>query len=344
MPMSAFLDTTPTLEDRWRAVILFGRNVACYKFALGQCLLALGRAGKTSVLLADLGLPFATRICEHLRHCDKQGTPRASRFLQACRDFNAGLLKPEGLAEAAARLGFNNVIDAFHVVNQGEVGARFFTDDRKGGAPRITLTDELFRMLEGYQERNLDHEVAARWHLVETAWDLGVAARSLVVEFDPAHERLFALDRALARRSITSCRDALNGYQKGKCFYCFADVSVRPGAADLADIDHFFPHALQAQEPRINLDGVWNLVLACQGCNRGSDGKFSRLPALPYLERLERRNTFLIESHHPLRETLLLQTGDTRGGRRAFLQGLFTRSKRLLIHTWRAGHEHQPAF
>jgi hypothetical protein len=34
---------------------------------------------------------------------------------------------------------------------------------------------------------------------------------------------------------------------------------------------------------------------------------------LPFglLERLSRRNEFLIESHHPLRETLILQTGHT---------------------------------
>lgn len=29
----------PTLENYWRAVILFGRNVASYKFALGKSLL-----------------------------------------------------------------------------------------------------------------------------------------------------------------------------------------------------------------------------------------------------------------------------------------------------------------
>jgi SAM-dependent methyltransferase len=109
-----------------------------------------------------------------------------------------------------------------------------------------------------------------------------------------------------------------------------------PTRADLTDVDHFFPHTLGPHEPRVNLDGVWNLVLACQECNRGPAGKFARLPGLPYLERLQTRNTFLIESHHPLRETLMSQTGETRERRREFLQGLFTRSKRLLLHTWTA--------
>jgi hypothetical protein len=69
-----------------------------------------------------------------------------------------------------------------------------------------------------------------------------------------------------------------------------------------------------------NLDGVWNLVLACQTCNRGTNGKFDSTPALQYIERLSKRNEYLILSAHPLRETLIYQTGDTAHARRKFLQ------------------------
>jgi hypothetical protein len=37
--MTGFLDIQPTVENRWRALVLFGRNVATYKFALGRVLL-----------------------------------------------------------------------------------------------------------------------------------------------------------------------------------------------------------------------------------------------------------------------------------------------------------------
>ncbi len=33
--MALFEDTEPSLDGYWRAIILFGRNVASYKFALG---------------------------------------------------------------------------------------------------------------------------------------------------------------------------------------------------------------------------------------------------------------------------------------------------------------------
>ena len=52
---------------------------------------------------------------------------------------------------------------------------------------------------------------------------------------------------------------------------------------------------------------VWNLVLACRTCNRGVNGKFARVADIRYLTCLHTRNSFLIESHHPLRQTLMQQ-------------------------------------
>ena len=77
-------------------------------------------------------------------------------------------------------------------------------------------------------------------------------------------------------------------------------------------IQVIFPHALSSQVTGVNWDGVWNLVLACPDCNRGEGGKFARIPAPEYLRRLNRRNEYLVGSHHPLRETLITQTGRRR--------------------------------
>lgn len=116
-----FVETAPTLEDFWRSIILFGRNVASYKFVLGKSLLELAGQGREEVSLDDLAVPFARHLCEHLELCDKQGTFAKSRFLDGCRAYNRGDLTEAQLIEQTARLGFNNVIDAFHVVNQGDV-------------------------------------------------------------------------------------------------------------------------------------------------------------------------------------------------------------------------------
>ena len=95
---------------------------------------------------------------------------------------------------------------------------------------------------------------------------------------------------------------------------------------------------------RINWDGMWNLVLACRRCNRGIDGKASRLPERKFLERLSTRNEFFIASHHPLRETLIAQTGSSREQRIHFLNSAYSTGWEWLIHTWKPRFENEPAF
>ena len=119
---------------------------------------------------------------------------------------------------------------------------------------------------------------------------------------------------------MTGVRSALNGYQKGRCFYCRVEINLTPGSEAYAEVDHLLPFVLQKRGLIKNIDAVWNLVLACKGCNRGLSGKFDAIPSIEYLENLEQRNEYLIKSHHPLRETLRGQMGDTEEKRHKFLQ------------------------
>jgi hypothetical protein len=62
--MMHFIEVHPSIENYWRALILFGRNVASYKFALGKALLELRAVPGDLIKLDDLALPFARNICE----------------------------------------------------------------------------------------------------------------------------------------------------------------------------------------------------------------------------------------------------------------------------------------
>lgn len=210
--MPEFLERQRTPENYWRAVILFGQNVASYKFALAKSLIELSANGNESVKLNDLAEPFSRHIVEHLSKAPKQATSSSSRFLDSCRKFTSGEIGKDELIGQTAKLGFNNVIDAFHVVNHDEIPIRFFTDERKNGGG-IRLTDKLFGLRERLQFGNLPSEVEARWRLVETAWQLRVARTALAVDVE--NESL-VVSRNGRRANLTSCRDALNGYQKGK--------------------------------------------------------------------------------------------------------------------------------
>lgn len=328
-----FVEFTPTAENYWRAIVLFGLNVASYKFALAKSLLELSEKQGEQIMLEDLAAPFSRHICEHLAQAPKQITAPTSGFLDACMRFNRGDLSEPQLIDTTVRLGFKNVIDAFHVVNRKEVPLRFFIDERQNGAIRIT--DKFYLMQSIQEAQNLPAEVEARWRLVETAWALKISRNLVGVGYDFETKNLFASD-ANRRTVITSCRWALNGYQKGKCFYCGRAISVCSGDPHLAEVDHFFPHMLSRVSDAFStyVDGVWNLVLACETCNRGENGKFARIPDLRLMDRLHRRNEYLISSHHPLRETIIAQTATSAPARRDFLQGKYNQARSLAIHTW----------
>jgi len=311
-----FLSTTPSVKSCWRGIILYGRNTASYKFALATALLEIKPESGQLIKLEDIAPSFATSIANHLKASPKQITTQAGKFIKACEAYNVdGVLSK--LVDATVAYGFANVIDAFHIVGSAPVHHHFYIDERSTNKG-IRITEEFSQVLHGIQRSNLELEVDARWRLVETAWNLNLPANLLVVQHDEALGELFTQDSLHRRRSVTSCRSALNGYQKGRCFYC--DASLRLNGIDSnTDVDHFFPHRLKLTHPHINLDGVWNLVLACDQCNRGPKGKLDRIPALSLLERLHQRNEYLIESHHPLRETLINQTGKTAAVRASFL-------------------------
>ena len=328
--MGRFLGATPTPVDNFRGIILFGRNVASYKFALAQSLIDLAEQGRYEVSLEELAVPYALHLTEHLAQAPRQTTSPRSQFLEACRKYNSGHLDQSGLTDITVRLGFNNVIDAFHVVANGEVGTRFFRDERKGKTKGIVLTDAVGHLLSA-EQFSPRAEVNGRWRLVETAWDLGLDTS--VVRADQSGDYLLTRDR---RTQITGSRGALNGYQRGACFYCYRHISIRGHDSDLADVDHVIPHTLQRRGVLHNLDGVWNLVLACRECNRGTNGKFHAVPALKYIERLNLRNEYLIASAHPLRETLIAQTGASREARRWFLQSTYNEAQTAIPITWSA--------
>ncbi len=328
-----FKEQYPSRESYWRSIILFGRNVATYKFALAESLLTLAEQGKTEVKLAELAVPYAENLCRHLETAPKQVTSSKSEFLATCKAFNDGRVSREKLLDTTVAKGFNNVIDAFHVVNNQNIPIEFYKKDYSHAAKKIQLTDEIFRLQESLNAENLPAEAEARWHLVEKAWELGISKDMMYVRYDDSGCRLYVIEEN-RRRNVTSARNALNGYQKGKCFYCFDGITVVQGLENSCDVDHFFPHMLQPHFPDVNLDGVWNLVLACPPCNRGPQGKFAGVPEIKYLERLHRRNEFLISSHHPLRETIIRQTGRTEQERIAFLRMMDRRAIDLLVHRW----------
>jgi hypothetical protein len=66
--------------------------------------------------------------------------------------------------------------------------------------------------------------------------------------------------------------------------------------------------------------------------------------SLRLLERLSKRNEFLIASHHPLRETLMKQTGASEIERRQFLNAMHMEAMGVLVHEWEPVEVAEPLF
>ena len=305
MSAELFLANDPRLETVWRAIILYGGNSATFKFALAKTLLELRPESGRHITLAELAEPYSRNLVEHLKKADKQGTAPTSNFLKACRQSITGEVTHEKLIETTVKLGFVNVLNAFHIVDSATL-SRFF-DLKQSNSIRdgIVVTDNFSKLLETDQLGSLEKEAEARWRLVEAAWEMRISRRLLGIEFDSRTKLLNGVAQ-YRRVSLTSCRSALNSYQKGKCFYCNCTISLsNPNLHP--HVDHFFPWKLQAEtEFRGDVDGVWNLVLACRDCN---SRKGKKLPTGRLQRKLLTRNNLLIESHHPLRETLMNQYG-----------------------------------
>ena len=133
-----FIEPKSSIETYWRAIILIGRNVASYKFALAKSLLEMDTNNKSLIRLDDLALPFAKNICEHLITADKQITSSRSTFLGYCRKYNTN--------EIDENKG-DRILDAvLHYMEANELDSDFRFDIGKvilgKGKPKISIQKE----------------------------------------------------------------------------------------------------------------------------------------------------------------------------------------------------------
>jgi hypothetical protein len=324
--MTKFQINDPSLESQWRALILFGKNSATYKFAFAKSLLELVTAETTAISLSDLAQPFSKNIIEHLKENDKQGNSKSSSFLNVCRSHIKGDISDNELWSKTEKLGFVNVVDAFQNINGGQIPEIFYEKNYRQGKKEIIITDSLLKLKESFHFQNFNQEVEARWNLVETAWNLNLNPKLLEVKYDEQNSLFFLENDFIRRIDITSVR------------YSFQDISVVSGSKNLCEVDHFLPHVNMNIHnlSGANINGVWNLVLANKNVNRN---KSARIPKKRFLIRLFNRNEFYIESKHPLAETIINQTGKTKQQRINFLNNQYQIALDSSIITWKPEFE-----
>lgn len=327
-----------TPELYFRSLILYGQNVATYKFALGQSILALASDGRTVIHLDDLAQEFSANMVAHVATGKSQCTNANSSYIDACLAYHQGDITHDNLIRETKSKGFRYVLDAFHVLPSGVVAEPFYALDGKGVNRSLILTENLLSLCEDIQFVNLSPEIEARWKLIEDTWTHNRGVQFDHIQYEIDTQMLIVESRTTYRRDLSKARDSLSGYQRGKCFYCFSDIFVDD--VNTCEVDHFLPFHLRYKIPW-DLNGVWNLVLACDSCNRGpGTGKFGYLPDKRLLSRLIRRNNYLVNSHHPLSNTLIAQTGVSDQERSTFLSTAYNLASTFLNDVWSPKETH----
>jgi hypothetical protein len=184
---------------------------------------------------------------------------KLSDFKKKYSDAHAGLLK------SVSANAFGDVIPRFHTVGKGAVNPTIY-GELDGG---ICVSADARIFLE-QNHKALDLLAIGSW-----------------VRFT---ERFTSAPRLYEKiRGLPPKRGRLEPYRKffldtlgeEECFYCGSKLISQP------HVDHVVPWSFVFE------DQVWNLVLACDGCNSVSE-KGSKTPEDRFIQKLIRRNETLL--------------------------------------------------
>ena len=202
-----------TLEDYWRALILYGQQVATYKIALGMSLVNFVNINKTIVTIDELAEEFFELYQKRLQNNMPQlNLPnRLTVMERVVKNYTSQKLDRTAAIEKIAKDAFHDVIPRFHTLNRESLPINFYEfNDGK-----LSLTDNAFKIFSDQKNKDLVTELNSRWDLLEAAFLINRENNELINDL-----RKFYLLKGYERTDVTKTRPVLNGYQKGICFYC----------------------------------------------------------------------------------------------------------------------------
>jgi len=291
-----------------RTIVLFGNNVSTYKFALTNAL--LNRRASSEVKFADLRDDFVRELYNHYCKCPDQWVACKNSLTDAFDSYKIDSDWGKLIAIAEKNI-YNNVFDAFHNVGGSTIQEKDILFEKDGKSKKIIITDNLNSILENEELKAIiKTENQSRWNVVEEAWKNKLSPNLL----EYIDGEFISISNTNERVNLRSAVSILFPYQKGKCFYCNKQMRIEATKEEdnFPDVDHFLPHSYATRIELLgaNINGVWNLVISCKECNRGSQGKFNAPADKTYFEKLLRRNLFFTEEHkHSLKNSVLLSLG-----------------------------------
>jgi hypothetical protein len=293
----------------FRTILLFGKNVSTYKFALCSALLNL--KPQNEIRFSDLSDDFLKELYRHYKSCPDQWTGGANTVTKAFDEYSLNG-NWESLVKIAETNIYKYVFDAFHNVGGSNIKNEYALFEHDKRDKKLVLTDSINLVLENPTFKNIIiTENESRWRIVEEAWKNKLSPNLL--EYDVTDKNLYSfnINKVNKRTNLRSAVNVLLPYQKGHCFYCNKKINIGSSSEqnDFPDVDHFWPYSFLVKYniAPISVNGIWNLVVACQECNRGGLGKFDSPASIEYFQKLLTRNLlFVEEQRHSLKNSILL--------------------------------------
>jgi hypothetical protein len=291
----------------FRTIVLFGKNVSTYKFALGSVLMK--QDPKSEIRITDITQDFLKELYSHYQQSPKQWTGGENSVTRAFDTYaNGG--NWEEMVKVAEKSIYNNVFDAFHNIGGSSIKDECRLFEYNKVSKILTLTDTLNKILhKELSKSTIINENQTRWRLVEEAWRNSLSPN--ILEYDNGEFHSYNLLNPDIRTNLRSAVNVLLPYQKGRCFYCNKEINQNASVCDhdFPDVDHVFPFSslIRRNIRPLRSNGIWNLVIACQECNRGNSGKFDSPPSPKYFQKLLTRNILFTEEHrHSLKNSILI--------------------------------------
>ncbi len=311
----------------WRLAVLMGRNTRTYKFALAHALLEAARNQEDVLPIEVVAIPYVKALLDRPSDAKQRtglnelGEGDFLQVLEEERPNSLQLGQPTSrVVESAMKSMPAMVMQKFHNLQGGNnVGHEFYEVMSRRGSVSIRITPELRSLVAQETAQTLEAELESRWVIVERAWDAGIGPG--LVGTGPVLDASGAmLLDPVKRVAVTRSRDSLVGFQEGRCFYCGTAI---PKDFSETHVDHVFPFALMSRGVvrHLDLNAVWNLVVACQACNLS---KSSSLPEDSVVSRLFDRNEAIVGSPYPLKRTIEFLTGKKVEDRAKFLKSVLS--------------------
>ena len=293
-----------------RTILLFGKNVSTYKFALADSLLK--SSPKSILTYVDLRENFLKSLYEHYIKNPHQYQAGSNTVTNAFDRFSMDD-DWQKVIQIAEKNIYNNVFDAFHNVGGSSIQNKLtlFEHDKKN--KQLILTDNMHQLIESSDAvTQLSKENQSRWAVVEEAWKNKLSPNFLIYDQD---KNVYSVREGQKRVNLRSAVNVLISYQHACCFYCNKNLNMnaKSDEHDFPDVDHVIPFSAFKNDIlsiNYNSNAMWNLVIACKECNRGNNGKFNSPPDKLYFEKLIDRNILFTQEHrHSLKNTILMSLG-----------------------------------